>query len=201
MKKSQLISLIKEEYRKSTIQLEQDEANIGQEVEKGLLDILGDLKSAASTIKPSPKDEEINEIGPGTVYALAVGAPGLINLLGKAVDGAANYFSYGAVGSTKVGQFLQKKGHKLEEKYIEGISFLLKKAYPKKFGNQDPLDKESSLYDAAHGIYAALLASAAVVSGFEAANAVNLVIKGLEGGAAAFKAAEVVQLVQKILAA
>ena len=204
MKKSQLISLIKEEYRKSTIQLEQDEANIGQEVEKGLLDILGDLKSAASTIKPSPKDEELNEIGLGTVYALAVGAPGLISLLGKAVDGAARYFHYPTYrdqGTTKVGQWLQKKGHKLEDRYIEGISYVLKKAYPKKFGNQDPLDKTSSLYDSAHGIYAALLASAAVVSGFEAANAVNLVIKGLEGGAAAFKTAEVVQLVQKILAA
>jgi len=176
------------------------EANVGQEVEKGLLDMLGDLKSAASTIKPSPKDGEINEIGPGTIYALVVGAPGLINLLGKAVDGAANYFSSGAAGSTQVGQWLQKKGHALEDKYIEGIVFLLKKAYPKKFGNQDPLDKTSSLYDAAHGIYAALLASAAVASGFEAANAVNLVVKGLEGGAAAFKTAEVIQLVQKILA-
>ena len=179
------------------------EANVGQEVEKGLLDMLGDLKSAVSTIKPSPKDGEINEIGPGTIYTLVVGAPGLINLLGKAVDGAANYFSSqsgGAVGPTQVGQWLQKKGHALEDKYIEGIAFLLKKAYPKKFGNQDPFDKTSSLYDAAHGIYAALLASAAVVSGFEAANAVNLIIKGLEGGASAFKTAEVIQLVQKILA-
>ena len=89
------------------------EANVGQEVEKGLLDMLGDLKSAVSTIKPSPKDGEINEIGPGTIYALVVGAPGLINLLGKAVDGAANYFSSGAAGSTQVGQWLQKKGHAL----------------------------------------------------------------------------------------
>ena len=181
--------------------ISEEETNIGQEVEKGLLDILGDLKSAASTIKPSPKDGEINEIGPGTVYALAVGAPGLINLLGKAVDGAANYFSSGAAGPTQVGQWLQKKGHVLEDKYIQAIPYVLKKAYPKKFGNQDPLDKTSSLYDAAHGIYAALLASAAVVSGLEAANAVNLVIKGLEGGAAAFKTAEVIQLVQKIVAA
>jgi hypothetical protein len=40
-----------------------------------------------------------------------------------------------------------------------------------------------------------------VASGFEAANAVNLVIQGLEGGAAAFKTAEVIQLAQKIVAA
>ena len=96
---------------------------------------------------------------------------------------------------------MQKKGHALEHKYIEAISYVLKKAYPKKFGDQDPFDQTSSLYDAAHGIYAAILAAAAVVSGLEAANAVNLVIKGLEGGAAVFKTAEVVQLAQKIVAA
>ena len=177
------------------------EANVGQGVEKGLLDILGDLKSAASTIKPSPKDGQINELGPLTLFALTAGAPGLINLLGKAVDGAANYFSYGAVGQTQAGQWLQKKGHDLEHKYIEAISYVLKKAYPKKFGNQDPFDQTSPLYDAAHGVYAAILTAAAVASGFEAANAVNLVIKGLEGGAAAFKTAEVIQLAQKIVAA
>jgi hypothetical protein len=181
--------------------ISEEEANIGQGVEKGLLDILGDLKSAASTIKPSPKDGEINEIGPGTLFALTAGAPGLMGLLGKAVDGAANYFSYGAVGSTQVGQWLQKKGHALEKKYIEAISYVLKKAYPKKFGDQDPFDESSSLYDTAHGIYAAILAAAAIVSGVEAANAVNIIIKGLEGGAAAFKTAEVVQLAQKIAAA
>jgi hypothetical protein len=180
--------------------ISEEEANVGQEVEKGLLDILGDLKSAASTIKPSPKDEEINE-GLLTLFAITAGAPGLMNLLGKAVDGAANYFSYGAVGSTQVGQWLQKSGHKLEHKYIEAIAFILKKAYPKKFGDQDPFDESSSLHDAAHGIYAAILAAAAIGSGVEAANAVNLVIKGLEGGAAAFKTAEVVQLAQKIVAA
>ena len=180
--------------------ISEEKANVGQEVEKGLLDILGDLKSAASTIKPSPKDEEINE-GLLTLFAITAGAPGLMNLLGKAVDGAANYFSYGAVGSTQVGQWLQKSGHKLEHKYIEAIAFILKKAYPKKFGDQDPFDESSSLHDAAHGIYAAILAAAAIGSGVEAANAVNLVIKGLEGGAAAFKTAEVVQLAQKIVAA
>jgi len=180
--------------------ISEEEAKVGQEIEKGLLDILGDLKSSASAIKPSPKDEEINE-ALGTLFAITAGAPGLMSLLGKAVDGAANYFSYGAVGSTQVGQWLQKTGHKLEHKYIEAIAFILKKAYPKKFGDQDPFDETSSLHDAAHGIYAAILAAAAVVSGLEAANAVNLVVKGLEGGAAAFKTAEVVQLAQKIVAA
>ena len=177
-----------------------EEANAEQAAEKGLEDFLGDIKSAASTIKPSPKDGQVKE-GLITLFAIAAGAPGLLNLLGKGADLIGQYFSQGAVNSTKIGSALQKAGHKLEHKYIEGIAFLLKKAYPKDFGNEDPFDETSSLHDAAHGIYAAILAAAAVGSGMEAYNAVNLIIKGLEGGAAAFKSAEVAQLAQKIIAA
>jgi hypothetical protein len=176
------------------------EANAEVAAEKGLTDFLGDLKSAASTIKPSPKDGEIQE-GLLTLFAVAAGAPGLINLLGKGADLIGQYFSQGTVNSTKVGVALQKAGHKLEHKYIEAIAFLLKKAYPKDYGNQDPFDESSQLHDTAHGIYAAILAAAAIGSGVEAANAVNLIVKGLEGGAAAFKTAEVAQLAQKIAAA
>jgi len=176
------------------------EANAEQAAEKGLIDFLGDLKSAASTIKPSPKDGEIKE-GLLTLFAVTAGAPGLLSLLGKGADLVGQYFSQGAVNSTMIGSALQKAGHKLEHKYIEGIAFLLKKAYPERYNNQDPFDPSSPLHDAAHGIYAAILAAAAIGSGVEAASAVNLIIKGLEGGAAAFKTAEVVQLAQKIAAA
>jgi hypothetical protein len=176
------------------------EANAEQAAEKGLVDFLGDLKSAASTIKPSSKDGEVKE-GLLTLFAVTAGAPGLLSLLGKGADLIGQYFSQGIITSTKIGAALQKAGHKLEHKYIEGIAFLLKKAYPKSYGDQDPFDTTSSLHDAAHGIYAAILAAAAIGSGIEAANAVNLIVKGLEGGAAAFKTAEVVQLAQKIAAA
>jgi hypothetical protein len=177
-----------------------EEANAEQTAEKGLEDFLGDLKSAASTIKPSSKDGQVKE-GLLTLFAVVAGAPGLLNLLGKGADLIGQYFSQGNVSSTKIGSALQKAGHKLEHKYIEGIAFLLKKAYPKDYGNEDPFDETSSLHDAAHGIYAAILAAAAVGSGVEAYNAVNVIIKGLEGGAAAFKSAEVAQLAQKIAAA
>ena len=46
-----------------------------------------------------------------------------------------------------------------------------------------------------------LHAGAAFASGIEATQAVNLVVKGLEGGAAAFKTAEVAQLAKKIAGA
>ena len=62
-------------------------------------------------------------------------------------------------------------------------------------------DEKSVLHDAAHGIYAALLAAGAIGAGWQAADATNLIIKGLEGGAAAFKSAEVVSLAQKIASA
>lgn len=170
-----------------------------QAIEKGLTDFLGDLKSASSTTKPSPKDGEIQE-GILTIGALVAGAPGLLNLLGKGADLIGKYFSQGTITSTKVGSVLQKAGHKLEHKYIEGIAALLKKAYPKKYTNQDPFDEKSELYDMAHGIYAAILAAAAIGSGVEAGSAVSTIVKALEGGAAAFKTAEVAQLAQKIAA-
>lgn len=178
----------------------EEEANAEQTAEKGLIDFLGNIKSASSTIKPSPKDGEMNE-GIITIGAIVAGAPGLLNLLGKGADLIGQYFSQGNIQKTKIGTALQKAGHKLEHKYIEGIAYLLKKAYPESYGNDNPFDEKSALHDAAHGIYAAILAAAAVGSGIEAANAVNIIIKGLEGGAAAFKASEVVQLAQKIAAA
>jgi hypothetical protein len=171
---------------------------IEQNVEKELEDFLGDLKSAS--IKPSPKDGEIQE-GILTIGALVAGAPGLLNLLGKGADLVGKYFSQGTITSTKVGSVLQKAGRKLEHKYIEGIAALLKKAYPKKYTNQDPFDEKSELYDSAHGIYAAILAAAAVSSGVEASSAVNTIVKALEGGAAVFKTAEVAQLAKSIVAA
>lgn len=169
-----------------------------QTAEKGLADFLGDLKSAS--ISPSPNDGEVKE-GLITLGAIVAGAPGLLNLLGKGADLIGQYFSQGTIASTKVGAALQKAGHKLEHKYIEAIASLLKKAYPQKYNNQDPFNDKSDLHDAAHGIYAAILAAAAVGSGVEAANAISVAVKAIEGGAAMFKTAEVMQLANKILAA
>jgi hypothetical protein len=57
------------------------------------------------------------------------------------------------------------------------------------------------LYDAAHKIYAGLLIAAAGAAGFEAINAADAIVKGLEGGAAVLKTKEVVDIAQKIAAA
>ncbi len=179
--------------------LTEEEANAEQAAEKGLADFLGDLKSATSSIKPSPKDKEVKE-GLLTLYSLVVGAPGIVNLLGKGADLIGQYFSGGTIQKTKIGTALQKVGHKWEEKYIEWISILLQKAYPESYKGDKVSDKTSRLYKDSHGTYAALLAAGAIGAGVSAVEATNLIVKGLEGGAAALKTSEVVQLAQKISA-
>jgi len=179
---------------------EEAKEEVEAELEQGLEGFLGQLQSAAKSAEPSPKDGELDEIAL-TLAALVASAPGLISALGKGVDWITNHYSVKDVDTTTVGTALQKAGHKLEHEYIESIAGWLKFAYPKKYGDQDPFDIKSDLHDKAHGIYAAVLGALAVSSGVEAIHAVNLIIKGLEGGAAVFKTAEVIALAKQIAAA
>jgi hypothetical protein len=195
-----LAGIITEGQYKHSLDEEASDPAAEKKAEQGLEKALNIFNTNINSVKPSPKDGEIEE-GLVTLFAVTVGAPGLLGLLGKGADLIGQYFSQGTITSTKIGAALQKAGHVLEHKYIKAIASLLQKAYPKSYKNQDPFDEESELHDKAHGIYAAILAAAAVGSGMEAASAVNLIMKGLEGGAAAFKASEVIQLTQKIAAA
>jgi hypothetical protein len=195
-----LAGVITENQYKRSLDEEESDSTAEKKAKQGLEQALNIFNTKTDSIKPSPKDGEIKE-GLITLGAVIAGAPGLLGLLGKGVDLIGQYISQGAITSTKIGAVLQKAGHNLEHKYIEAIASLLQKAYPKSYGNQDPFDEKSELHDKAHGIYAAVLAAAAIGSGMEAANAANLIIKGLEGGAAVFKASEVAQLAQKIASA
>jgi hypothetical protein len=179
-------------------QLSNDKAKVEKNVEAGLEKLLKTIDSAKQNVKPSPKDGELNELIL-TLGALVAGAPGLLNLLGKAVTGVVNLYSLDKVDHTALGDALQKAGRKLEHKYIESIAGWLQLAFPKKFKGQDPHDEKSDLYDKAHGIYAAVLTGAAIASGVEAYNAVSTIIKGIEGGLSAFKTAEVIGLAKNIL--
>jgi hypothetical protein len=178
-------------------QLSNDKAKVEKNVEAGLEKLLKTIDSAKQNVKPSPKDGELNELIL-TLGALVAGAPGLLNLLGKAVTGVVNLYSLDKVDHTALGDALQKAGRKLEHKYIESIAGWLQLAFPKKFKGQDPHDEKSDLYDKAHGIYAAVLTGAAIASGVEAYNAVSTIIKGIEGGLSAFKTAEVIGLAKNI---
>lgn len=168
-----------------------------QDAKQGLNGALTLLQQGTSTIKPSPKDGELAE---SMTLGLIVGAPGIISLLGKGVNGMSSLFQKDKKSGTVVGNALKKFGHSLEHKYIDVIGGMVKVAFPKRYGEQDANDKSTELYKVAHGIYAAMLVAAAVSSGAEAVEAHNLIAKGLEGGLSAFKSAEVVGLAQKIAA-
>jgi hypothetical protein len=199
-KMQKLAGLITEsQYHELTEEETQDPEAL-KDAEVGLKNALNTLKSGISTIKPSPQDKELKE-GLALTAGLVAGAPGLLNLLGKAVNGVSSLFQKDGKKGTVVGNALKKWGHALEESYLGVIGSMLVKAFPTAYEGQDIHDKTSALYDAAHTIYAGLLTAAAISSGMAAASAHNAIATGLEGGLAAFKSAEVVDLAKKIAAA
>jgi hypothetical protein len=192
------------------------EAELGQDLEAELKQLASQLKSAASSAKPSPKDGELEEVLL-TISSAIVGAPGMMSFLGKAADGIADVIKRGSDAAIfdkstykkggsvnippSIGNGLRKAGHALEEVYLESLAGWLKAAYPKTYEGQDVKDKASKLHDDAHKIYAGLLIAGAAAAGFEAVHAADAVVKGLEGGAAALKTKEVADIAQKIAAA
>jgi hypothetical protein len=192
------------------------EVELEQSIEAELKKIASQLKSASANVKPSPKDGELEEVF-FTLYSLIVGAPGLMSFLGKAADSIADVIKKGSDaavfkastykkgGSTNIppsiGNGLRKAGHALEEFYLDSLGGWLQTSFPKKYTGQNVKDKTSKLYDDAHKIYAGLLIAGAVGAGFEAVHAANAIVQGLEGGAAALKTKEIVDVAQKIAAA
>jgi len=145
----------------------------------------------------SPQDGELDE---SLTLGLIAGAPGLISLAGKAVNGIASVFQKNKKQGTVVGDALKHWGHQLEESYITVIGTILQKSFPKAYTGQDVKDKATPLYKAAHAVYGAMLIAAAVSSGLGAAEAHSAIASGLEGGLSAFKSSEVIGIAQKIAA-
>jgi hypothetical protein len=168
-----------------------------KDAQAGLKQALSMLQSGENSVKPSPQDGKVDEVA-GLALGLVVGAPGLITLLGKGVNAISGVFQKDKKQGTTVGNALKKWGHQLEESYLKVIGEILIKAFPKTFEGQDIKDHNSNLYKVAHGVYAAMLAAAAISSGVAAAQAHSMTAVGLEGGLASFKSGEVVQLAQKI---
>ena len=177
--------------------VQQADPEADQDAKQGLNGALALLQQGASSIKPSPKDGELEE---SMTLGLLVGAPGIISLLGKGVNGMASLFQKDNKSGTVVGNALKKFGHSLEHKYIDVIGGMIKIAFPKRYGQQDTHDETSELYKVAHGVYAAMLVAAATSSGLEAAKAHSIIGSGLEGGLTAFKSSEVIDLAKKIAA-
>jgi len=182
-----------------TEETEQLDPVADKDAQVALKQALSMLQSGESTVKPSPQDGELEEAA-GLALGLIVGAPGLINLLGKGVNAISGVFQKDKKQGTVVGNALKKWGHQLEGTYLKVIGDILIKAFPKTYTGQSVTDKNSSLYKTAHGVYAAMLAAAAISSGLGAAQAHSTVVAGLEGGLTAFKSSEVISLAQKIAA-
>jgi hypothetical protein len=192
------------------------ESELESDIETELKQIASQLKSAAQNAEPSPKDGELNEVFL-TLSSLLIGSPGLMSFLGKAADGIADVIKKGADSSLfksdtykkggsvnippSIGNGLRKAGHALEKVYIDSLAGWLTTSNPKRYKGQDVHDEKSQLHDDAHKLYAALLIGAATAAGFESIHAADTIVKGLEGGAAALKTKEVIDIGQKIAAA
>jgi hypothetical protein len=189
-------------YRKKKLKEanEQTDPVAEKDAEQGLKQALAILKSGEGTIKPSPQDGKVDEAA-ALALGLIAGAPGLISLLGKSVNAVSGLFQKDNKQGTTVGNALKHFGHKLEGYYLGAIGDILKKAFPKTYGQQDVTDHNSDLYKTAHAIYAAILAAAAISSGLGAAQAHSITAANLEGGLSVFKSSEVIGLAQKIASA
>jgi len=200
----------------TSINEEESGNEITQDLASELKQIATQMQSQVKSVKPSPKDGELEELGGLGIASLIVGAPGLISFLGKAADGIADVVKKGTDSAVfdastykkggsanippSIGNGFRKAGHALEEFYLESLGGWLQRAFPKKYSGQDVKDKTSKLYDDAHKIYAGLLVAGATVAGFEAVHAAEAIITGLEGGAAALKTKEIADIAQKIAA-
>lgn len=194
-----LAGIILEETSSNDNKVPSTDPQADKDAEIGLKQALTTLKSSVLSIKPSPQDKELKE-GAALTLGLIAGAPGLISALGKGVNVVSSVFQKDKKQGTVVGNALKKWGHSLEHTYMDVIGTMLKKSFPSKYGTQDVHDKNSELHKAAHGLYAAVLAAAAISSGMGATEAHSTVMKGIESGLSAFKSSEVVELAKKIAA-
>ena len=145
------------------------EEEIAQDIAAELKKGLAALQSQVKSVKPSPKDEEVNEIGIIGISSLIVGAPGLVKLLGNVANGVTDVIKKGTdsavfdkstykkgggknLTQTKWGKAIVNFGEKFENMYIDSISGWLQAAFPSKYKGQDPHNKETKLWEDAHKI-------------------------------------------------
>ena len=192
------------EFIKKATKLKEAEA-LDPEAEKnadqGLDAGLAALKSGIDSIKPSPKDKELKEIEPVSLTAgVIASAPGLVTLLGKAVNFISNPFLKDKQKGTIVGNALKHYGEEMEDAYLRVIANGLKIAFPQTFGDIE-YQKDNELGKAAKKTYMAILVAAGVSAGMSAVNAHSSIVAGIEGGMAALKAGEAAELAATLVKA
>jgi len=185
----------------SEYKLDEEETPITPEAEEnaeeGLKKALSALKSSINSVKPSPKDKELNEIEPVSLtVGLVASAPGLMSGLGKVVNFISSPFLKDGQKGTIVGNALVKVGHELEDSYLKLIADLLKKAFPSTYPME--YEENNALGKAAKGLYIAILTAAGINAAMSAATAHSLIAKGIEGGLSAMKGSEAIELASEL---
>ena len=184
------------EFIKKTTKLKEAEAldpEAKENADQGLDAGLAALKSGINSIKPSPKDKELKEFEPiSLTVGLVASAPGLIELLGKAINFISSPFLKDKQKGTVVGNALKHFGEEMEDVYLRTIASGLKAAFPQTFPME--YEKTNELGKAAKKTYMAILLTAGVQAGMSAVNAHSTIVAGIEGGMAALKASEAAEI-------
>jgi len=195
MKKSQLIKLVNELVKENSIERELDSAfKQGAQI----------IATGAKNVKPSKHDKPQNEavISGSLALSLIVGGPGIMELIGKTVKFLGNILNklglMNKQNATGVGEWLKRNAHKWEDMYTSLIGKVIKGAFPKKFKDQDPNDKTSSLHDYSHLTFLAILGALGIIAGIQAAKAVELSYAATKTGLAGVKTMDVLKLAKEI---
>jgi len=191
------------EFIKKTTKLKEAEAldpEAKENANQGLDAGLAALKSGTSSIKPSLKDKELKEFEPiSLTVGLIASAPGLVSLLGKAVNFISSPFLKDGQKGTVVGDALKHFGEEMEDTYLKAIASGLKAAFPQTFPME--YEKNNELGKAAKKTYMAILLTAGVQAGMSAAAAHSTIVAGIEGGMAALKASEAAEIAATLVKA
>jgi hypothetical protein len=149
-----------------------------KDAKQGLEQALLAIKKDIPSLKPSPKDGQLEE---SIALSLIIGAPGIAQVLGKGVNLISSFFQKDKKKGTVVGNAMVKWGEKLEHTYLDSIGEILRRVFPNFYKNQDVNDVTSKLHDHARAIYFAMLAATGIKSGLEAAESVKLIGSAFHG--------------------
>ena len=181
------------QYKEKLFEEESIDSETAENADQGLDAGLAALQRGIKSIKPSPKDKELKEFEPiSFTIGLVASAPGLVSLLGTAVNAISSPFLKDKQKGTKVGNALKHYGEEMEDAYLRVIASGLKTAFPQTFNME--YTPNNNLGKAAKKIYMGILVAAGVQAGLSAVASHSAIVTGIEGGMAALKAGEATEI-------
>ena len=176
------------------------EAQIHEEIEKIFEEFLND-PSNKNLVK---EEKEQLEEGAGLIISTILSFPKLLALLGKLIKKVAKFFGKDTTAE-KAAEWIEKKGHQLEKKYVKFIMKIIKvtgfakKVWKKEDGKVDMI----KLKETAEILLAVVLAVAAFSAGNTAYSEItgangSAVLGAVEGVLSGIKTSEVAQIVAKV---